>query len=343
MQNGGGDGEHGFASYVDASDRIPPTSNASLPAFPVHDDSDTSTVGMGTVGRGAWMEAARDDAASFEDFYGELSFHPRRNYRWPILRNKKFQACCIGAVLGILLLGVIAGVASGGIQIPGGGVKVTGEGSDDSGGGGGGGTLTDIDTTNEPISTAIPTEDLSDAQSGNFKDDRPPDLLDPNNNPPVIDEQMQAKYLEAYEKYKPEWFDRSRGWRGQTYEKAVDFCSAREKMTVCPYDAICPLGPRSIPAGVLQLEGGPSGSEQWAPVSNGRNIWVAIGANDSCVEYKGTPEWGITGEGNEETTRYGIVRRFCERTISLLTPRYVDLCSKPGTSCAAPPRKRATG
>jgi hypothetical protein len=87
------------------------TSN--LRDVPIPDSSDASTVGMGTVGRGGFMGAGGGrgmNDSSFEDFYGELSFHPRRNYRSPMLRSRKFRRCCFCSVLGIAVLGVMAGV-----------------------------------------------------------------------------------------------------------------------------------------------------------------------------------------------------------------------------------------
>ena len=58
--------------------------------------------------------AKMDDASSFEDFYGELSFHPRRNYRHAVLRNANFQRFCMGLVGCVVVFGVIAGVATRG-------------------------------------------------------------------------------------------------------------------------------------------------------------------------------------------------------------------------------------
>ena len=86
-----------------------------------NDNSDASTVGMGTVGREktsmfglATGKGRGDDDASFEDFYGELSFHPSRNYLFPMLRSKKFQRYCFAGILGIVIIAVIVGVTAQG-------------------------------------------------------------------------------------------------------------------------------------------------------------------------------------------------------------------------------------
>lgn len=109
-----------------------------------------------------------------------------------------------------------------------------------------------------------------------------------------------SPYKDAADKYKPIAFDRSKGWDGQTYIASVEFCSEMQDHTICPYEAICPIGPRTQPAGGFK----PSGS--WIAISDSSNGWVHVGAVDPCVkyddEYNDPPEWGV--DGKEETTRY---------------------------------------
>ncbi|KAL7517933.1 hypothetical protein ACHAWX_002805 [Stephanocyclus meneghinianus] len=106
-------------------------------------------------------------------------------------------------------------------------------------------------------------------------------------------------YKEIANKFKPIAFDRSKGWDGQTYADAVEFCNELENHSLCPYAAICPLGPSSKPAGGYKSSG------SWLAISDEQNGWVHLGSIDSCTKYEETysspPDWGITGK--EETTK----------------------------------------
>ena len=113
---------------------------------------------------------------------------------------------------------------------------------------------------------------------------------------------------EVYEytaaKYLPLEFDRSKGWNGRTFIEALQFCGALPGYEICPYAAICPMGPDSQPLGGVKDE--IKGS--WAPILDGANDWVHIGLENQCIRYSHQhgkpPSWSITGVGNEEITRH---------------------------------------
>ena len=46
-------------------------------------------------------------------------------------------------------------------------------------------------------------------------------------------------YELAISNYHPHWFDRSKGWTGQTFEEALDFCDDIEGYNLCPYGMFC--------------------------------------------------------------------------------------------------------
>ena len=113
---------------------------------------------------------------------------------------------------------------------------------------------------------------------------------------------------EVYEvtaaKYLPLEFDRSKGWNGRTFIEALQFCGEMSGYEICPYAAICPMGPDTQPLGGVKDE--IKGS--WAPILDGANDWVHIGVENQCIKYSNQhgkpPSWSITGVGNEEITRH---------------------------------------
>ncbi|KAL7462817.1 hypothetical protein ACHAXS_003191 [Conticribra weissflogii] len=122
-------------------------------------------------------------------------------------------------------------------------------------------------------------------------------------NHSLTDEQKQT-IEEMTIRYDPAWFTRSDGWVGQTYSSAIEFCSSQQSMVPCPLEAYCPLGKESMPYGGLK-----SDSTAWAPVYDKANEWVQIGqAEKACVLFSevngSTPNWGVSGEKNEELTRH---------------------------------------
>lgn len=78
--------------------------------------------------------------------------------------------------------------------------------------------------------------------------------------------------------HQPQWFHRP-DWAGTTYTDSIQFCSSMS-MTLCPYEAYCPLGEDGEPhmLGTLPVE--PSGS--WAPVVDYFNGWVGISESETA-------------------------------------------------------------
>ena len=125
---------------------------------------------------------------------------------------------------------------------------------------------------------------------------------------PVVQDESEVKetavaapnsYKEVVKKFNPIAFDRSKGWDGTTYNDAVNFCNELEDRSLCPYEAVCPLGAASKPAGGYKTTG------SWLAISDEPNGWVHLGSIDSCTKYEetysSTPDWGLTGK--EETTK----------------------------------------
>jgi hypothetical protein len=103
-------------------------------------------------------------------------------------------------------------------------------------------------------------------------------------------------------KFSPISYDRASGWQGQVYIDALQFCSDMGSLVPCPYDAYCPLGPGQ------HVVGGRKNTTSYAPLMSIPNGWVSIGPDNTCMPYNAynpvPPEWGLTGEGNEEITRH---------------------------------------
>jgi hypothetical protein len=120
----------------------------------------------------------------------------------------------------------------------------------------------------------------------------------------TTDAQMNQMYQIVWETYHLTWFDRSKGWHGQTSAEAFSFCSDFSNKVPCPYEALCPMGVETEPLGGYKDEGG----ETWAPIGDAPNSWVLLSRPNSCVQYShlhdDPPSWGETGEGNEEITRH---------------------------------------
>ncbi|KAL3786143.1 hypothetical protein HJC23_010717 [Cyclotella cryptica] len=133
-----------------------------------------------------------------------------------------------------------------------------------------------------------------------------------------ISEKLSVMYEDVSERFQPIFFDRTSGWKGQTYVEALEFCQEKNQykeseMRICPYMAICPGGQGSRPLGGHKNENGDhdiaSYGGSWVPVIDGANEWVSVGNDNSCVKWStmndgGTPDWGSTGEGNEANTRH---------------------------------------
>ena len=108
--------------------------------------------------------------------------------------------------------------------------------------------------------------------------------------------------------YEPVWYDRSSGWEGRTYDEAAAYCAhnhAGGLGELCPYEAVCPTGPRNVPIGGIFPY---SSSVQWLALADSYNDWVMVGpGEDVCRTYVNvhyeSPAWGLTGENSEEITQ----------------------------------------
>ena len=113
----------------------------------------------------------------------------------------------------------------------------------------------------------------------------------------------------AVAKYEPQAYGRFDGWAGRTYPEAVQFCGGESaagggrERGLCPYEGLCPLGPRVEPLGGAGLVGGSDGDGAWLPIMDGANEWVRAGCVAYSHEHPNRPAWGMSGEGSEELTR----------------------------------------
>lgn len=101
----------------------------------------------------------------------------------------------------------------------------------------------------------------------------------------------------------PNWYDRS-NWQGQTYAEAFKFCESKHQR-LCTYKTICPFGPGGRATSPQSVQS----NLAWVPTQDAPNSWVQVGTNDHCLKYGfihngKKPSWGVTGEENEEMTRY---------------------------------------
>ncbi len=126
---------------------------------------------------------------------------------------------------------------------------------------------------------------------------------------PTMIELQEKDWMERYEavaiKYKPRWYDRSKGWNGHNYIDALTFCAKQDSYIPCPYEAYCPSGPLTTPVGGFKDEG-EDGS--WAPIIDSPNGWVQVSSTNSCMKYGSIhnqpPAWGLSGQDNDEITRH---------------------------------------
>ncbi|KAL3823016.1 hypothetical protein ACHAXA_005204 [Cyclostephanos tholiformis] len=131
-----------------------------------------------------------------------------------------------------------------------------------------------------------------------------------------VETQTRYEYGEA-EIHEPKWYDRSSGWDGRTYDEASAFCIREHPSGIgalCPFSVVCPIGPRRIPYGGVEVDHNATSLIQWTPLANSPNDWVMVGAgNDVCMTHVElnyeNPLWGQTGEDSEEITRYLICCR----------------------------------
>lgn len=98
----------------------------------------------------------------------------------------------------------------------------------------------------------------------------------------------ETKYeQEILEGMHPIWFSRIHGYKGLTWQNAVDFCNAVGLMVLCPRSAYC----SSDSEDKLFLQTDPFEGEQWAPAAsefnNRQEYWVSLGQNpNTCSTYE---------------------------------------------------------
>jgi hypothetical protein len=115
-------------------------------------------------------------------------------------------------------------------------------------------------------------------------------------------------YQELSAQFLPLEFDRSRGYKGQTYLDAFALCGKvpGSLYQLCPYAVLCPFGPDTDP--IIGIKHDIAGS--WMPILGGNDAeWVQVGKDNSCVKWSAiksdpVPSWSLTGLGNEEITRH---------------------------------------
>jgi hypothetical protein len=119
--------------------------------------------------------------------------------------------------------------------------------------------------------------------------------------PLTAEEVLQIKLVS--DKLQPIYYNRSHGWGGQTYAAAIEFCASKESRVPCPYTAVCPNGKGRPPLGGIH-ENKKEGS--FVPIIDSPNQWVELSSRGVCELYSSLfgspPEWGLTGEGNEDIT-----------------------------------------
>ena len=114
-------------------------------------------------------------------------------------------------------------------------------------------------------------------------------------------EQTEELYRAAEQAYQPLFFDQTSdpSWTGQAYLEALQFCANQDSRVPCPYTALCPAGPGSMPFGGIKTG--------FSPVINQPNSWVSVGSDGTCQTYSdlygSPPEWGLTGEGDSGLTQ----------------------------------------
>ena len=152
--------------------------------------------------------------------------------------------------------------------------------------------------------------------------------------------------------YEPLWYYRNNGWEGQTYQDAINFCSMDlheyGEGALCPYEVICPAGPKQRPFGGVieekeQINGKTSISTQWVALADSRNDWVQVSPGEGlCETYMSLnleePLWGLSGKENEGITRHILC---CRKTPLVndngsVTESKVDDIPKPTTNDAPP-------
>ena len=120
------------------------------------------------------------------------------------------------------------------------------------------------------------------ANVNNVEDAMPPPPIS-NHDESNVKEETISKHDKLFQDlsaaYRPIWFDRSTGWKGQTYHEAFEFCNSYSDYIPCPYNVYCPRN-NELLSGVMEHEG-----ESWAAVVNMNNEWVQVGTDNPCELY----------------------------------------------------------
>ena len=210
--------------------------------------------------------------ASYGDFAQRSS--RRKQYHYSIFRSASFRRCAIG----LCVLGAIVGMSVG--------IAKTQQQKKDI-----------------PDWEGMLAEEQQNGMSGGL-------TATDQHSAPLNAKETEALYQNSAMKFHPLWFSRDKGWKGQTYDSAMDYCGSQMGgLVLCPYEAICPAGANTLPMGGEKRGAEPSGST-WVPFIDNENAWAQVGISDSwCVKHDGAPKWGVTGEGNEGITRYVVCCR----------------------------------
>eukprot|EP00804_Cyclotella_cryptica_P026898 CCRYP_019595-RA/>CCRYP_019595-RA protein AED:0.00 eAED:0.00 QI:103/1/1/1/1/1/2/486/1007 len=249
-------------------------------------------------------------AASFRDICNDLGVtsatHPnldkydrdrRRSYKYPIFRSKKLRkAVCYGSV--VLLIGVVAVSIASAIT----------NGFEEA-----------RRRRSPPLPDYTHDEEWRERQKLEWEEEHGekytgynnvavvvPDAANLNGVEDVMPPPPMSKKDKTFQAvsaaYRPVWFDRSTGWKGQTYQASLDFCAKYSDYIPCPYEVYCPMD-KTLLSGVMDHNG-----ESWAAVINMNNEWVQVGTEGECdlysEKYKKAPEWGLDGQNNEMITRH---------------------------------------
>ena len=89
---------------------------------------------------------------------------------------------------------------------------------------------------------------------------------------------------QAAQTYKPVFYNRESGYNGVSYSSALDFCNSKitdggERMTLCNFESLCPLGTDSVPVGGVKTD--PGGA--WVPIIE--KEWVSVSSGTKCMPY----------------------------------------------------------
>lgn len=207
------------------------------------------------------------------DRYGEKS-----KYKYAVFRSKKFRTGCLVLLVGMVAVSLASAITKGFQKSP---------------------PLPDYQADEEwrehqkeewemehgalytgynNVAAVVPDV----ANVNNVEDAMPPPPMS-NHDESDVEEEGISKHDKLFQDlsaaYRPIWFDRSTGWKGQTYQEAIEFCSTYSDYIPCPYNVYCPRN-KELLSGVMEHEG-----ESWSAVINMNNEWVQVGTDNPCELY----------------------------------------------------------